>query len=102
MKIIEKLSGMMEEEMQDAESYIKCALKWKEEGDVILAKMFYDLSMDELRHATMLHENSLRLINEYKATGEIVPEKMQSVYDYMHEKHIEKFNEIKLYQATYR
>lgn len=101
MKIIEKLSDMMEEEMHDAEKYIECALRWKEE-DVLLGKMYYDLSMDELKHATMLHENGIRLINEYKQKGNEVPEKMQAVYDYLHQKHVERFNKIKMQQSLYK
>lgn len=102
MKIIEKLSDMMEEEMADAEKYIECALKWKDKGDIVLSKTFYDLSMDELKHASMLHDNSTRLITEYKTKGEIVPPEMEAVYNYLHEKHIERFNNIKLMQSTYR
>lgn len=102
MKIIEKLSDMMEEEMEGAEHYIECALKWKDKGDIVLSKTFYDLSLDELKHASMLHDNSTRLISEYKNKGEIVPPEMEAVYDYLHEKHIERFNDIKLKQATYR
>lgn len=101
MKIVEKLSDMMEEEMYDAEKYIECAMKYKED-DMILSKMFFDLSADELKHANMLHENATRIINEYKQQGESVPMNMQAIYDYLHERHMERFNDIKLKQATYR
>ena len=101
MKIIEKLSDMMEEEMCDAEKYIECAMKWKED-DMMLAKMFSDLSADELKHAMLLHENATRLINDYKQRGNTVPPEMQAVYDYLHDKHLEKFNNIKVRQALFR
>lgn len=98
MKIIEKLSEEMEEELHDAEKYIECAMKWKED-DVLLSKMYADLSADELKHALLLHENGVRLINEYKQSGKEAPVEMQAVYDYLHEKHMEKYNRIKLQQA---
>lgn len=101
MKIIEKLSNMMEEEMHDAEKYIECAMRTKD-SDVMLAKMYADLSTDELKHAMMIHESTVRLINEYKQTGEEIPSDMQAVYNYLHEKHMEKFNSIKVMQAMFR
>ena len=101
MKMIEKMSNMMEEEMQDAEKYIKCALKLKED-DVVLAKMFSDLSLDELKHAMTLHDNATRVIADYRSKGNEVPADMQAVYNYLHDKHLEKFNEIKLMQAMFR
>lgn len=100
MKIIEKLSDMMEEEMEDAEKYIECAMNHKD--DMMLSKMFYDLSVDELKHANMLHENATRIINEYRQRGNEVQDDMQAVYNYLHEKHIERYNNIKLEQAIYK
>lgn len=103
MKIIEKLSERIEDELHDSEKYIECALKWKEnDNDVLLAKMYYDLSIDELKHSTMLHDNIVRLINELIQTGTEVPSDMKAVYDYLHEKQIEKSNSIKVMQAMYR
>lgn len=101
MKIIEKLSDYIEEELDDAEKYAKCAMKHKED-DVIMGKMFYDMSVDELKHSLMLHEQAVKLINAYKAEGKEVPEAMQAVYDYLHEKHVEKYNDIKVMQNTYK
>lgn len=101
MKIIEKLSNMMEEEMEDAEKYIMCAMNYKED-DVMMSKMFSDLSTDELKHALMIHDQATRTINEYKQKGNEVPEDMQAVYNYLHEKHMKKFNEIKMKQAIYK
>lgn len=101
MKIIEKMMDQIEEEMEGAQAYINCAMKWKDE-DVLLAKMYADISTDELKHAMMLHEGSVRLINQYKQTGEVVPPEMQAVYDYLHKKHMEKFNAIKLEQAMFK
>lgn len=101
MRMIKRLSKMIEEEISDAGNYIECALKWKEE-DPLFSKTFYDLSVDELKHSSMLHEEVVKMINKHKAEGKEVPEAMQNIYNYLHEKHTEDFNEIKLYQMQYK
>lgn len=101
MKIIEKLSEQMDEELHDADMYIECAMKHKE-SDVLLSKMYADLSAAETQHALIIHENTVRIINDYKAKGNEVPPDMKAVYDYLHNKQIEKLNEIKLKQAMYK
>lgn len=101
MKIIEKLSNIMEEELEGAEKYINLAYKCKD-NDVLLAKMYLDMSADELKHAMLIHENAVRLINEYKNTGENIPPEMQAIYDYLHERHMDKYNAIKMLHATYK
>ena len=101
MKIIEKLSDMIEEEISDAERYAKCALKYKEERPS-LAQTFYSLATDEMKHSNMLHDEVVKIINEYKATGAEVPAEMQSVYDYLHRKQIEKATNTKIIMESYR
>lgn len=54
MKLIEKLSAMVDEEIEDAMKYAKCALEYKDECPA-LAKTFYELSGEEMHHMTMLH-----------------------------------------------
>ena len=53
MKLIEKLSAMVDEEIEDAMKYAKCALEYKDECPA-LAKTFYELSGEEMHHMTML------------------------------------------------
>ena len=50
MQIISDLSDMIEEEVSDADKYIKCAISKKEEYPE-LANTFYKLSVEELGHA---------------------------------------------------
>ena len=101
MQLIEKLSNMIEEELSDAEKYAKCALNHKEDHPA-LANVFYKLSVEEMNHVNYLHEQVVALINEYRKEKGEPPEKMQWVYDYLHKKHIDKANEIKVLQGIYK
>lgn len=101
MKLVEKLSEMIDEEIEDAGKYAKCALKYKEENPA-LSKTFYDLSTDEMRHMTLLHDEVARIIAQYRKENGEPPTAMLAVYDYLHEKQIEKAKEVKDYQAMYR
>ena len=54
MKIIEKVIGMIDDELDGAEEYAECALKVKAEYPS-LAKRFNELSQVEMQHFKILH-----------------------------------------------
>ena len=101
MELISKLSDMIEEELNDAEKYIKYAFNYKEERKE-LADTFYTLSTEEIKHVNMLHTQVVTIIEEYKKTHGDPPEKMQGIYDYLHKKHIRKAADIKAMQTVYK
>jgi len=101
MKIIEKLSKMIKEEVHDAEKYINCAIKYKEEKPA-LSRVFYQLSEDELEHQKRLHDQVVLMIKEYNDAGNTVPEGMQAIYDFIHDQIIEEVAEIKMLQSMYK
>ncbi len=100
MKIIEELSDFIEEEIGDAQKYAKMAVKLKAEYPT-LAKTFYELSTEEMRHMQMLHDSVTKVINEYKMTHGEPPAAMMTVYEYLHKKQIEHAAQAKHYQSMY-
>lgn len=100
MEIIRRISEKIDEELHDAEKYIKCAYKVEEEYPQ-LADTYYQLSLEEMKHVTMLHDAVVRIINDYKRDNE-VPESMQILYDYLHDRQVRWASKIKAKQEQYK
>lgn len=101
MKLIKELTERIEEEIDGAEEYVKEAIKLKLEHPS-LAKTLYDISNQEMSHIEMLHAEVVKLIEEHRRMHGEPPAPMMAVYEYLHERHIDKVNTIKLLQAEYR
>ena len=100
MEIIRRISEKIDEELHDADKYIKCAYKVEDEYPD-LADTYYQLSLEEMKHVSMLHDAVVRIINDYKRDNE-VPESMQILYDYMHDRQIKWASKIKAKQEQYK
>jgi len=101
MKIIQKLSDMVDDELRDASRYANCAMKYKEENRG-LADVFYTLSTEEMRHMDMLHGEVVKIIETYRREKGEPPPEMLAVYNYLHDKQIAKAGEVKAMQALYK
>jgi len=94
MKIIEKLSDMIEEEINDAMKYAKCSKM--HDDDPELVRTFVLLANEELNHMTLLHNQVTRIIKAYREKNGEPPADMMAVYDYLHRKQIDKVAEVKM------
>jgi hypothetical protein len=99
MEIIKQISEKIDSELHDAEKYIKCAYRVDEEYPQ-LADVYYKLSLEEMKHVTMLHDSVVAIINEYKRNNE-VPPAMQTLYDYLHKRQIKWAAKIKSKQEQF-
>lgn len=100
MKIIETLSGLIEEELQDADKYAQLALTHRADYPE-LAETFSKLSGEEMQHMNMLHNQAAKIIEKYRRENGEPPAPMAAVYDYLHRKQIKKSAEVKAKQLLY-
>lgn len=100
MKIIKCLSIMIEDEIADAEKYAKKALEVKDSHPKT-ANLFYTLSTEEMKHMNLLHDEVVRLIEDYRAESGEPPASMMAVYDFLHQRHIEAAAKVRTLQAMF-
>ena len=101
MKIIKELEELISEEIHDVKKYAKLAVEVKKDHPG-LAQVFYNISTQEESHQAMLHNEVVKIIEEYRKTSGDPPASMQAVYDYIHKKHIENMAEARRYQDIYK
>ena len=100
MKIIKCLNEFIDEELHDSEKYIRKALEIYEEYPEV-AEVLNILSSEEMKHMQMLHNQVVKIIQQYRKEHGEPPADMQAVYNFLHEKYIEHTKEIKLLQQMY-
>lgn len=101
MEDIKQLSRMIAEEIHDAKKYAEAALSYKDSRPD-LARVFKNLSDQEMEHMQILHGSVVGIIEEVKRSGVEVPVGMMEAYNLLHEMHIEEAAEVKTLQAMYR
>ena len=101
MKLIKHMEDQINEELHDSKKYIKCALKYKEDNRD-LAELYYWLSQEEMGHANKLHKQVVAEIEAYRKKEGEPPAEMLAVYNYLHDKEIEKAKDIKLLWEMYK
>lgn len=101
MKVVKILSEKIEEEIRDAKSYVDMAIKYKEDYPE-LSRTLYNISLQEMEHKNLLHNEVTTIIRRYRETNGEPPADMMAVYDYLHNRQIEKALEVKTLQNMYK
>ena len=101
MRIIEKITDRIGDEINDARTYALLALETRDDHPE-LSRTLYTISMQEMDHMRMLHEAIANVITKYRQENGEPPEKMMAVYNYLHGKHIEQAAEARTIQAMYK
>lgn len=101
MKLIKELEELIEDEIHDVKKYAKMAAELKEKYPS-LAQTFYSISTQEDSHQAAIHSELVKIIDEYKKNNGEPPAAMMAVYEYLHERHIEKLAEARRYQDMYK
>lgn len=101
MMVFKKLEKKIDEELRDSETYIRCALEYKE-TDRDVADVFYLLSQEEMAHADRLHKLVTDKIERYRREEGEVPQDMMALHTYLHDEQIEKGKEIRIMWSLYK
>lgn len=100
MKVIKCLSEDIEATMDMAENNIKKAIMYKNDFP-IAAKSFYTKSVTLMDSLKGQHDAVVALIENYRKEAGEPPAPMMAIYNYMHERHINKAAAIKNLQDMY-
>lgn len=101
MKLIKELEELIEDETHDVKKYAKMAAELKAEYPAV-ANVLYTISTQEETHAMAIHNEVVKLIEDYRRKHGDPPAEMSAVYDYLHKRHVEKMAEARHYQEIYK
>ncbi len=101
MKEIQILIDHIDDELDDACTYAKLALEYKE-SDPNVADTFSRLSGEEMNHMSLLHKQVASKIEAYKRSNGDPPAAMAAVYDHLHQRYIDKAEKVAALQALYK
>jgi hypothetical protein len=86
---------MINEEIKHAEKYAQRAVSYKE-NDPELAQAFFNIANSKLNDMSTLHDQIVRIINEYRKQHGEPPKEMMAIYNYVHDEQIDNVKEIRL------
>lgn len=101
MQEIKNLFEEISEEIEGAKHYAEEAIRLRE-IDSDRAMMYLEMSKQELGHIDRLHDMAVRIIRKYKDEGGEVPQGMQEIYDWQHEKMIKCVAMIRYLHGLYK
>ena len=101
MKIIERLSDRIDDEIGDIKRYAIMAAEVKEKHPG-LANVLYNISVQEDTHQAALHAEVVKLIEQHRKNHGEPPAVMMAVYEILHKRSMDKLAEARRYQEIYK
>ena len=101
MKLIRELEEKIEDEIHDIKEYAQMATEVKREYPA-LAQVLYNISTQEDNHQAAIHAEVVKIIEGYRKTKGEPPATMMAVYEYLHQKSVDKLAEARRYQEIYK
>lgn len=101
MQIIKMVEELIEDELHDMSKYARLAAEVKQDYGP-LSHTLYTLSAQEESHVSALHDEVVKLIDQYRSKHGDPPAAMAAVYDYLHKRQLEKMADAKRMQDIYR
>lgn len=102
VNLMHDLYSMMEEEIDGAETYAAKALSYKASMPD-LAKMFHQMSGDEMKHASMIEAEIKKAVTAEKAkTPQTTDRTMESIYSFMHDQFAARVVKIRVMQEKFK
>ena len=89
MKKIKWYVDSIDEEIEDAKKYAEFYVENKAMGEMTKANHFKEMSNDELRHATLLHEMAVAEIEKLNKVF-VAPVSMQERWNVAHKEYVER------------
>ena len=101
MERLKLLFSLIDDELADSMKYGEKAMHYKD-TDPAMAELFYSLSLEELKHKSMLHNQLVKEMNECIENDPDKEESINAVYDVLNEREVEWENSVRMYHSTYR
>lgn len=101
MESLKLLFSLIDDELADSMKYGEKAMRYKD-TEPAMAELFYSLSLEELKHKSMLHNQLVKEMQNYIALHSEKEEEVKAVYDVLNERQVEWENSIRTYQSAYR
>ena len=101
MKLIQTLEELIDEEIHDVKKYAKLAAEVKESYPA-LSHALYTISTQEDVHQSMIHDEVVKIIEDYRRKHGDPPAGMLAAYDVLHKRAIDKLANARRYQEIYK
>lgn len=101
MDRLKLLFSLIDDELADSMKYGEKAVMYKDTNPA-MAELFYSLSLEEIKHKNMLHNQLVKEMNDCIDKHHDKGPAIDAVYDMMNERQVEWENSIRNYQATFR